>query len=89
MKKEQQEQHHPTPSVSSLAAMRALAAMETLAAHIAHKTPHLHVLDVHGLPRPSVRVSDTLYHIVVGFSSLEEYEQYLDVTVKQGGGRHA
>ena len=76
------EQQHP-PSSS-------LSALQVFATRIEVENPHLHVLDIHEFPRPFVRVRDTVYGIVVGFSSEADYRTYVQITsYRTGGNRHA
>ena len=70
-------QHH-TPASASLPAIWALEA------RIRREASHrFHVLDVMKYPHPSLKVTDTVYGIVVAFSSEADYVTYCRVTTEK------
>ena len=61
----------------------ALEAIHTLADRIRRETPHLHVMNVLTHPYPFVKVKDSVYKLVVGFSSEADYVTYCQITSRK------
>jgi hypothetical protein len=70
---------HHTPACPSLPAIWALE--ERIRREASHR---FRVLDVMKYPRPSLKVKDTVYGIVLAFSSEADYVTYCRVTTEKG-----